>query len=306
MNLPLAPATRASIALAAAALFWAGNFIVGRSLRGQVDPATLNLMRWLLCLAVMLPWVGARTWRSRAVIAREWRLVLGLGATGIAAFHTMVYEALAHTTAISALLLLSLAPATIWLGGALTAGTRPTSRQVAGLLLSLAGGAVVLLAGRSGPLLTLASSAGDAWMMAAVLVWTAYSLLLRKRPADLPPDVALASSIVAALLLLLPWVVARGATLPVLTPQMTWALGYIGVFASLLAFLLWTYGVATLGPERASQYIHLMPVFGLLLAVVLLGETLLPAQAVGALCVFSGLALAQQRRAAPTDPPRTV
>ena len=84
----LTPGRRAALALALATLFWAGNFIAGRALRGQVEPATLNLLRWLLCLALMLPWVGVRAWRCRGAIAREWRLLLALGATGIAAFHT--------------------------------------------------------------------------------------------------------------------------------------------------------------------------------------------------------------------------
>jgi drug/metabolite transporter (DMT)-like permease len=292
----LTPATRAGLALATAALLWSGNFIVGRAFSGEFEPTLLNLLRWLICLALMLPWVSARAWRHRSVIAREWRLLLALGATGMAAFHTLVYLALASTTAISALIVLSLAPALIWLGGALTAGVRPSRRQIAGTLLSLAGGALVLTGGRLEGVTSLSPGTGELWMVAAVLAWTIYSLLLRQRPTDLPQDVTLAASVVPAIALLLPAVLlTSGAAVPALTPQNLGALGYVGIFASLVAFLLWSYGVGVLGPERASQFIHLMPVFGLLLAMMLLHERMLLWQAAGALCVFAGLAVAQKK-----------
>jgi len=137
-----------------------------------------------------------------------------------------------------------------------------------------------------------------------VVLWAAYSLLLRRRPADLPQDVALAASIVPAVALML----ALSATVnhaPVLpTPPLVGALIYVAIFASLFAFLLWSYGVSTIGPERAGQYVHLMPVFGTLLAIEVLGERLALAQVLGALVVLAGIALVQRRSARPdADPP---
>lgn len=288
--------TRAALALAGAALLWSGNFIAGRALRHDFDPATLNLLRWAICLLIFLPWVGAKAWRCRQAVQREWRLLCALGATGIAAFHTLVYLALASTTAVNALLILSLAPTTIWLGAALTGGSRPTRAQWAGMSVSLVGAGILVTRGSLAALLDLAPARGDLWMVAAVLLWTVYSLLLRRRPADLPADVALAASIVPALMLLLP-VVAFSATgaPPALTPPMLGALLYIAVFASLVGFLLWSYGVSLLGPEQAGQFVHLMPVFGAGLAVWLLGEAIVPAQLAGALCVLAGIALVQRR-----------
>ena len=125
--------TKASLALACAALLWSGNFIAGRALRDDIAPTTLNLLRWSLCLLLLAPWVAAKCWRHRRVVVREWRLLLALGATGIAAFHTLVYVALTTTSAINALLLLSLAPAAILIGafadGRRQADTRPVVRD---------------------------------------------------------------------------------------------------------------------------------------------------------------------------------
>jgi len=298
----LSPDTRAALALGGAALLWSGNFVAGRALRGVIDPVTLNLFRWSLCLLIFAPWVGPVAWRQRRVVAREWRLLLALGVTGIAAFQTLVYLALSTITAIDALLLLSLAPAAILAGAALGGGTPPTRVQWLGTLVSLAGAVVLVTRGSVAVLRDLSPGRGDLWMLVAVVLWAAYSLLLRRRPVDLPQDVALAASIAPAIALLLAVRMCMDPSPLVLTLPVAGALIYVAVCASLIAFLLWSYGVAIIGPERAGQFVHLMPVFGAALAVMLLGETIVPAQAAGALCVFAGIALVRYGVTPPAPP----
>ncbi|MCE9660406.1 MAG: DMT family transporter [Burkholderiales bacterium] len=292
----LSSGTRASLALAAAALFWSGAFIAGRALRNDVDPAMLTLLRWSLAFLAFIPFVGAKAWRCRAVLAREWRLIVGLGVTGLAAFHTLTNLAMHTTTALNAILMLSLVPATILIGGALSGTGRPSRMQWAGTAISLVGACILITHGSLAALLGLDLVRGDLWMIVSVLLWTAYSLLLRRRPADLPPDVALMASIVPAIAVLLPVALATGgARLPAPTPFVIGAILYIAVFASLIAFSLWAYGVAAIGPERAGQYVHLMPVFGAVLSTLLLGERVVAAQLVGAAFVFAGLWAASVR-----------
>ena len=190
--------TGATLALSLAALFWAGNFVAGRALRDDADPVTLNVLRWLLCLALLLPLVGRSLLRHWPVVRREWRLVLGLGATGIAAFHTLVYLALVETTAVNALLIVTLAPITIMAGAAAIGQERPSWVQWLGTLVSLVGAFVLVTRGSLETLPTLDLNKGDLWMLGAILAWAIYSLLLRRRPRDLPQDVTLAASIIAA------------------------------------------------------------------------------------------------------------
>jgi drug/metabolite transporter (DMT)-like permease len=132
-------------------------------------------------------------------------------------------------------------------------------------------------------------------MLGAALAWAFYSLLLRRRPRDLPQDVTLAASIMAALGLLLLLLLLQGSARFNATPATLGALGYIAVFASLIAFLLWSYGVNAIGAARAGQFVNLMPVFGAGLAVVLLGESITASQLVGAAFVFAGILLVQRR-----------
>ena len=298
-GLALSPERLASLALAGAALFWSGAFIAARALRSDIDPATLTLLRWGLALLAFIPFVGAKAWRCRAVVRREWRLLAALGITGLAAFHTVTNLAMHTTTALNAILMLSLVPATILVGGALSGASRPLPRQWAGTAVSLAGACILITRGSLEALLGLDLVRGDLWMVVGVLLWTAYSLLLRRRPADLPPDVALMASIVPAIGVLLPVAVLSGAGLPAPTPFVIGAVLYIAVFASLIAFSLWAYGVAVIGPERAGQYVHLMPVFGAVLSTLLLGEAVVAAQLGGAAFVFAGLVLVQRRTAPP-------
>jgi drug/metabolite transporter (DMT)-like permease len=171
--------------------------------------------------------------------------------------------------------------------------------QWAGTAVSLVGAAILITRGSLDALLGLDLVRGDLWMIAGVLLWTAYSLLLRRRPVDLPPDVALMASIVPAITVLLPVVLLGpgGAALPEPSPFVVGAILYIAIFASLIAFSLWAYGVAAIGPERAGQYVHLMPIFGAVLSTLLLGEAIVAAQVAGAAFVFAGLFLVQRQGA---------
>jgi len=280
-----------------AALFWSGNFVAGRALGGHIDPVTLNVLRWLIALALIAPFVWRSTTASLPVLRREWRLILALGATGIASFHTLVYLALQSTTATSALLMLSLAPIVTLLASAAAGMEHPTNRQIGGALISIVGAGVLITRGNLTGILSQGFNVGDLWMLLAVVIWAAYSLLLRRRPADLPSSVALAASIAAALTMMVP-VLILGAPTPVAALSsfpLLLSIAYIAIFASAIAFLFWTYGVSRLGPTRAGQFVNLMPIFGAGLAFSVLGEVPTLAQVAGAALVLSGIAFVEGR-----------
>ncbi|HLH89724.1 MAG TPA: DMT family transporter [Xanthobacteraceae bacterium] len=286
-----------ALALTLAALLWSGNFVAGRALRAQVDPLTLNFARWLIALVILAPFVWRDVRANFSAMAREWRLLLALAATGIAAFHTLTYLALETTTATNALLILSTAPMAILLGATTIGAERPHARQVIGIGISVAGAAILIARGDLRAAGGTAFNPGDLWMCASVVLWAAYSLLLRRRPPDLPHGVAFAGSIAIAVCLMAPLVAWRAGTplsafasLPILV-----ATSYMALFASVIAFLFWSVGVARLGPTRAGQFINLMPLFGAALALPVLGEVPHPPQVAGAVLVLGGIALVQAR-----------
>lgn len=287
-----------ALALSLAALFWSGNFIAGRALHEVIDPLSLNFLRWSLALVVLAPFFWRSLRAALPAVRREWRLILALGATGIAAFHTLVYLALQSTTATSALLVLSLAPVLTLVGTTITGAGRFTVMQITGALVSVAGAGILITRGDPGSAFAQGVTAGDLWMLLAVVVWAVYSLLLRRRPADLSPGVTLVASVAAALGLMLPFYLLAPAPLDALgSPPVALSIGYITLFSSVFAFLLWSRGVAALGPARAGQFVHLMPIFGPMLAFALLGEAPTAAQGTGAALVLCGILIVEWRAA---------
>jgi drug/metabolite transporter (DMT)-like permease len=286
------------LGLAIAALLWSGNFVVGRALRGRISPLALNFWRWTIALAFLLVLTRGLLWAHRRVLAREWKLLAALGLTGIAAFHTCVYVALETTTAVNALLLLAMSPLlTVFAAWALFRDP-VDARQGLGLAVALAGAVLLISRGDAGFLIGLRFGAGDLWMLLAVVLWTTYSLLLKKRPPQLPETVLLTATAAAGVAAMLPVFggMQLGAAMPRLGAPALWGLLYVSLFASVIAFLLWNRGVAKIGPNKAVTYLYLMPFFGAVLAFVFLGEGLQGHQLVGGAAIFLGIALMNWRR----------
>ncbi|RPH65458.1 MAG: EamA family transporter, partial [Burkholderiales bacterium] len=152
-------------ALVLTALLWSSNFVIGRAVRDEVTPVTLNFLRWAIALAVLLPFTLRDIRAHSASLLHHWKLLALLGLSGIAAFQTLCYVALATTTALNTILLLSLAPLAIVLVSRAALGERVTRNQGLGLAISLAGAAVLILHGDLSTLSGMRFNAGDLWML---------------------------------------------------------------------------------------------------------------------------------------------
>jgi drug/metabolite transporter (DMT)-like permease len=172
--------------LGAANLFWAGNIVLGRAFAGHIPPITLACWRWTgaFIVAVGFAWPRLRT--DLPVMLRHWKMMLLLAATGIASYNTMSYIGLRTTTALNALLLQSASPLIIIVWAYVLFREAPTPRQTGGVLLSLAGVAAIAAHGSLGELAKLRLNPGDLWVLAALMIYGAYCVLLRKRPAVHP------------------------------------------------------------------------------------------------------------------------
>lgn len=282
--------------LVAAVALWSGNFIAGRAMGDAVPAVGLNFLRWALALAILLPLALPEIRRFRNEVLGSWRYLVALGLTGVAAFHIFVYKALEHTTATNALLMLSISPAVIVLLSRLALGEAVRPLQWAGIGVSFAGAVVVICRGDLEALRALELGRGELWMLAAVPTWSTYSVLLKRRPQSLPQRSTLTVSTAIGLVWMAPLVAWSPGVLDFdWTPALAAGVAYIGIGASVVAFLCWNRGVALVGPARAGVYIHLMPVFGALLGYLLLGEALRPYHALGAALVAAGILLTQRR-----------
>ncbi|KGF78577.1 hypothetical protein IA69_29415 [Massilia sp. JS1662] len=284
------------VLLAIPPLLWAGNFVAGRAVRDAVPPMTLAFARHLLAFLVLLPfaWPGLRAdagtlWRHRGVIART-------ALAGMAGFNLLVYAALHTTTATNVLLLNAAIPVLIVLFGAMLGRGAPTRQQAAGMLLSCAG--VLLIIGHGDParIAQLRFARGDLLAFAAMGGFGLYSLWLRDLPAGVNRIGVLAAQLGVAAAGLLPfaaWEWGHGLQAHA-GPAALGAVLYVALGASLLAPLLYMAGVARVGAARAGLFLHLIPVFGALLAALLLGEALHMYHALGIAVIAAGLAVSNQ------------
>ncbi len=277
-------------------LLWAGNFIAGRALSGAVPPVALSLIRWLLAVVFLLPFAWRPFWRDRAhYLAYRWH-VLGTALTGVAAFNLLVYWGLHTTSATNGIILNSFIPFLVALFGILFYRQSLPGRQWLGLGISLTGVLIVVSHGQWQILRALAFAPGDVIIFTAMICWALFTLWIRDIPTSIDRTGLLLCQALIALTLLIPLSVWEHQRTPthIEDLQTLWALLYIGLFPSVIAFLAYAKAVSLVGTVRASVFIHAMPIFGSLLSTLLLHEVFHAYQLMGMLTIFVGIWLANR------------
>jgi drug/metabolite transporter (DMT)-like permease len=274
--------------LAFAPLTWGGNLVVGRALAGAVDPTTLNVVRWSGAAVVLALFCWPAFWRHRGEIWRHRRLVAGLGLSGIGAFHLLQYTALAHTTVVNVALITAITPLYVSVIAWAMSGDRLDRRQWLGVVLSVVGAVVIVSRGDIATLVRLEVRGGDLVQFVAITMWALYTVLLRFRPATIPALPFLLATLVPGILLSFATYSVRSFSLE-LSPEVLVGLGYLALFPSALAYLAWGSGVKALGPQVGGAFSNLVPVYGAVLAVALLGEPLRPFHLTAAALVGVGI-----------------
>lgn len=283
--------------LVLANLCWSGNWVIGRAVREVFDPVALNFWRWLVAALVMAPFGLREAWTHAAAIRRHLGLFLILALTGVVAFQSLVYLGLRTTTAINAVLINAAGPLFMLICSWLLEREKPSPRQLAGMLISFLGVLIVVSRGELHTLVALEFHRGDAWILIAMPMWGLYSVLLKRAPPGLR-GVAFAFSIAAiGVTLLVPLYaidIWGGPLRWPSTPEVA-AILYIGIAASVLAFLAWNRGVTVVGANAAGFTLPLLPAFGTVLAILFLGEAFQGFHALGFITIVAGVLLATYR-----------
>ena len=258
-------------------LLWAGNAIVGRMVRAAVPPMTLNLLRWVIALLILLP-LGRRLF-DRDSLRSNWRRYALLGLCGIGLYNSFQYLALQSSTPINVTLVAAGMPVWMMAVGALFFGVPVTRKQTGGAALSIGGVLLVLCRGQWDQLLAMRLVQGDVYMILATLAWSFYSWLLTQ-PNDLPADRAdWASFLLAQVIYGVLWSstfaagewALGGASIAWSWPVAA-ALLYVAVGPAVIAFRCWGAGVERAGPSVGAFFSNLTPLFAALLSAAFLGE----------------------------------
>jgi drug/metabolite transporter (DMT)-like permease len=283
-----------------AALFWSGNFVLGRAVRADVPPIGLAFWRWCGGSILVLGFAWPYLKRDWGLIWQHWKIILLLSVLGVATFNTLVYTGLQYTTAINALLMQSAMPVLIVLMSYFFFGETVTAIQGVGIMLSLMGVLTIIGQGRLEVLTSLSLNRGDLLVFIAVALYAAYSALLRRRPS-IHPLSFIAATFIAGTVILLPFYLWENGTGRVMSIDGVTLLtvGYVAIFPSILAYLCYNRGVELAGANRAGLFVHLMPVFGSIMAILLLSERFGWFHGVGIMLILGGILLATRSQPYP-------
>lgn len=289
--------TNPYLLLTLTALFWSGNMVLGRGIRGDVPPLALAFWRWAIAFACVLPLALPHLKAQWPLLKAGWRPVFILGLIGVGGYNTFAYIALQYTSATNAVLLNSFIPvATIAISWAFL-GKRLRRLEGIGVAISLLGALTIVARGDLAVLTHLNLNLGDVWMLGAVLVWALYTVGLAWRPAGVHPMLMLAAFCAVGLAALFPaylWEMAQGRHMNVHAGSLA-ALAYVGIFPSFVGYIFYNRGVAEVGAAKASLFIHLMPVFGTLLSAMFLGEIPQWYHYAGIALIFTGIGLTMRK-----------
>jgi len=279
-------------------LMWSANGIAGRVAIGEVSPMVIVMLRWLISCSLLFAFDFLRIREDWLVLKLHIvRLVLG-AIFGFTGFNALFYLSAHHTSAVNMTILQGSLPIFVLMGAALFQRTPLTLLQAIGIPFTLAGVIAVASQGQLDVLLAFNFNIGDIGLVIACLSYAIYTLMLRNRPKvsgiGFFAIVAMAAFITSLPLLGLEMALGE-AQWPTVEGWMIVA--FIGICPSLLAQLFFLKAVELIGPGRAANFTNLVPIFGPLLAIILLGEPFHLYHAVALMLVLGGITLAEWRRA---------
>jgi drug/metabolite transporter (DMT)-like permease len=256
--------------------FWACNWIVGRGLHAEIPPMAMTFYRWAFAIVFMLPFALPQVRRQWRLIRVHWRVLLLLGVLGVGSHNALAYLGLNYTTATNGVILNSFIPVMIIALSWLFLRQRLSNMQLAGVIVSLAGVLTILAQGSLEQLLAFRLNLGDIFVIVSMLLWSLYTICLRWRPPGLDMLAFLFVIACVGTTAVLPFYLGEA----MLDRQVEWtwevvaALASVGLFSSFIAYIFWNRGVDQVGASVAGLFVHLMPVFGTILAWLFLGERL--------------------------------
>ena len=279
-------------------LFWSGNFIVGKAASiFEIPPFTLNFYRWTFAWLILAPFTLNEIFQKKKYIYKNIKLILILGITSITIFNSIVYYSLNFTQVINGVLMISTIPVMIILFCWLLKIEKTNIYQILGVIFSLSGVVVIITKANLNILLNLNFNKGDLWMVVAMFSWAIYSALLRKKKFELTHISFLQTIITAGLIFLFPAYLVEFFLnhRPSIGLPFILTLSYVVFFPGLASFFFWIKGISIIGSNRAGIFLHLMPIFSTILAILIFNEKFMSFHLIGAILIVTGIILSSKK-----------
>jgi len=289
----------ASIYLFFTTLFWAGNFIVGKTASiNEIPPISLNFYRWLVAWFILLPFTYKELIEKKEYILKNTGIFVILGITAVSIFNSALFYSLQFTQVITGVLMISVVPVMIIFFSALLKIEKTNIFQIFGVALSLTGVVLIITKADIQILKNLDFNKGDLTMLIAMFSWSIYSALLKKKKYQLSQITLLQVVIGFGVIILIPFYfidIRIGNEIKFDIPFFL-ILTYVILFPGLISFFLWIKGVGLIGANRAGIYLHLMPILGAIMAMMIFDEKILFYHFVGAIFIVSGIVLSNRKK----------
>ena len=284
--------------LVLATLFWSGNFIVGKfATLFEIPPLSLNVFRWISVWLILMPFTYKEIYNNLHNIKKNWLIISFMGVITISTFNSVVYYALNYTQVINAVLVLAAIPAATIVFSSLMKIEKTNIFQLLGLFLSIIGIGSIISNGDIQKITSLNFNKGDLWMLVCVITWALYSTLLKKNKFQLSQFSLIQLMVSAGLLFLIPQLLyEKSIGLEVnFNKAFFIILFYVVIFPAIAAYYCWQKGVEIIGPNRASMFIQLMPLFSAIMAIIIFKEQFELYHFVGAAFIVSGIYLSNKK-----------
>ena len=279
-------------------LFWSGNFIVGKAASiYEIPPFSLNFYRWLFAWLKLLPFTYKEILKKKDYILINIGLFIILGVTSITIFNSIVYYSLNFTQVISGVLMISTIPVMIIFISSLLKIEKTNFFQIIGVALSLIGVVFIVTKADIEILKTLNFNKGDLTMVIAMFSWATYSALLKKKKYELSQISLLEVVITFGLVFLIPiyFIEMNMGYLIKLGKPFYLTLTYVVLFPGLCSFFFWIKGISIIGANRSGIFLHLMPIFGAIMAMLIFDEKFMFYHFLGAIFILMGIILSNKK-----------
>ena len=289
----------AYIFLILATLFWSGNFIVGKAASlFDIPPFTLNFYRWIFAWLILAPFTLKEIYKARLHILNNFKYVLILGITSITLFNSIVYYSLQFTQVISGVLMISTIPVMIIFFSSLLKIEKTNSFQIMGVIFSMIGVIVIVTQLNEEKIKELSFNKGDLSIIIAMLSWALYSALLKKKKLELSQISLLQVIISSGLIFLFPIYIVEMNQGRIVTLDLPFILTliYVVLFPGLASFICWIKGIGLIGANRSGIFLHLMPIFSTIMAILIFNEKFMIFHLVGAILIIGGIILSSRGR----------
>ena len=288
----------AAIYLVCATLFWAGNFIVGKTASiNEIPPISLNFYRWFVAWLILLPFTFRELIKKKNYILNNIGFFIVLGITAVTIFNSALFYSLKFTQVISGVLMISTVPVMIIFISSLLKIEKTNFFQIIGVGFSLTGVLFIITKADIGLLKNLDFNRGDLIMIIAMLSWATYSALLKKKKYELSQISLLQVVISFGVIFLIPLYfidMNMGNSIKLEKPFFL-TLTYVVLFPGLASFFFWIKGVALIGANRSGIFLHLMPIFGAVMAMIIFDEKFMFYHLLGAVFILMGIILSNRK-----------